>query len=212
MSMYSMRTRWARPGFIEPCQPTTTPRPPEGPEWLHEIKHDGYRLIARRNGAGIRLITRGGHDWSDRYPAIAEALRELFVTSCMLDGEVVIADADGIPSFDLLRAGSWVKPDAILCAFDLIELNGQDVRGLPIERRKSYLERLVRKSGPDISYVDHVFGDGPAVFQQVCSLGLEGIVSKRTGSTCRSGRSLDWRKSKNPNSAAVRREAEDDWN
>ena len=103
-----------------------------------------------------------------------------------------------------------MKPDAILCAFDLIELNGQDVRRLPIERRKSYLERLVRKSGPDISYVDHVFGDGPAVFQQVCSLGLEGIVSKRKGSTYRSGRSLDWRKSKNPNSPAVRREAEED--
>jgi bifunctional non-homologous end joining protein LigD len=211
MSVYSTRTRRARPGFVEPCQPTTTPSPPEGPEWLHEIKHDGYRLMARRDGADIQLITRGRHDWSDRYPAIAQALRELFVTSCMLDGEVVIADADGIPSFDLLRTGSWVKPDAILCAFDLIELNGQDVRRLPIERRKSYLERLVRKSGPDISYVDHVFGDGPAVFQQVCSLGLEGIVSKRKGSTYRSGRSLDWRKSKNPNSPAVRREAEEDW-
>jgi len=211
MSVSSARTRRPRLGFIEPCQPTTAPRPLDGPEWLHEIKHDGYRLIARRDGDDIRLITRGGHDWSDRYPAVAQALRELFVTSCMLDGEVVIVDPDGIPSFDLLRTGSWVKPDAILCAFDLIELNGQDLRRLPIERRKSYLERLVRKSGPDISYVDHVFGDGPAVFQQVCSLGLEGIVSKRKGSTYRSGQSRDWLKSKNPASPAVLREAEEDW-
>ena len=135
MSCCSMRTRRARPGFVEPCQPTTTPRPPDGPEWLHEIKHDGYRIVARRDAAGIRLITSNGHDWSDRYPAVAQALRELFVTTCMIDGEVVIADADGIPCFDLLRRGSWVKPDAILCAFDLIELNGQDLRRLPIERK-----------------------------------------------------------------------------
>ncbi len=126
MSVYSMRTRRARPGFIEPCQPTSAPCPPDGPEWLHEIKHDGYRMVARRDAAGIRLITSNGHDWSDRYPAVVQALRELFVTTCMIDGEVVIVDADGIPCFDFLRRGSWVKPDAILCAFDLIELNGQD--------------------------------------------------------------------------------------
>src|SRR3954464_13981217 len=122
-----------------------------------------------------------------------------------------MTDAHGAPCFDLLRRGSWVKPDAILCAFDLIEFNGQDLRRLPIETRKLYLERLVRRSGPDISYVDHVFGDGPDVFAKVCSLGLEGIVSKRKGSTYRSGRSPDWRKSKNPESEAVRWEAEEDW-
>jgi bifunctional non-homologous end joining protein LigD len=200
MSVYSMRTRRARSGLIEPCQPTSCARPPEGPEWLHEIKHDGYRIMACRDADRIRLMTCNGHDWSARYPAIAHALRELFVTNCMIDGEVVITDADGIPRFDLLHQGPLLKPDAILCAFDLIELNGHDLRRLPIERRKSYLEGLVRKSGPDISYVDHVFGDGPAMFQKVCSLGLEGIVCKRKGSPYTSGRSLDWRACKNPES------------
>ena len=86
MSVYSMRTRRERSGFIEPCQPTSTARPPEGPEWLHEIKHDGYRIIAWRDPAGVRLITRNSHDWSDRYPAVVAALQELPVTSCILDG------------------------------------------------------------------------------------------------------------------------------
>jgi bifunctional non-homologous end joining protein LigD len=198
-------------GFVELCQPTPTPRPPEGPHWLHEIKHDGYRLLACRDASGIRLITRNGHNWSDRYPAVVEALSELRITSCILDGEIAIADADGIPSFDLLRRGPWVKPDAILCAFDLIELNGEDLRRQPIERRKENLERLIRGYGPDISYVDHVFGDGDDVFQRVCQLGLEGIVSKRKGSFYVGGRTMDWRKSKNPASAAVRREAEEEW-
>jgi bifunctional non-homologous end joining protein LigD len=143
---------------------------------------------------------------------VVEALKELSVASCVVDGEVAIADADGISSFDLLRRGTWIKPDAILCAFDLIELNGEDLRRLPIEQRKARLESLVRSSGPDISYVDHVIGDGVEIFRRACELGFEGIVSKRRGSTYRSGRSLDWRKSMNPDSPAVRREAEEEWN
>jgi bifunctional non-homologous end joining protein LigD len=206
-----MRIRRDRPGFIEPCRPTSTPRPPEGPEWLHEIKHDGYRIIAWRDPAGIRLITRNGHDWSDRYPAVVAALQELPVTSCILDGEVAVAGPDGATSFDLLRKGPWIKPDAVLCAFDLINLNGEDLRRLPIERRKEHLHQLVQASDPDINYVDHVWGDGAAALERVCGLGLEGIVSKRKGSLYRSGRSLDWRKSKNPQSEAVRREMEEDW-
>jgi bifunctional non-homologous end joining protein LigD len=135
MSLLRLRSRRAAPGFVEPCQPTSAPCPPDGPEWLHEIKHDGYQIVALRDATGIRLITRNGYDWSDRYPAVVQALKELFVTTCMIDGEVVIADADGTPCFDLLHRGSWVKPDAILCAFDLIELKGQDLRRLPIERK-----------------------------------------------------------------------------
>ena len=213
MSLVSvLRNRRARAHFIEPCRPTSVPRPPGGPDWLHEIKHDGYRVVAYRDARGIRLITRNAHNWSDRYPAVAEALKELAVASCVVDGEVAIADADGIPSLDLLRRGPWVKPEAILCAFDLIELNGEDLRRLPIEQRKARLESLVRSSGPDISYVDHVIGDGVEVFRRACELGFEGIVSKRRGSPYRSGRSLDWRKSMNPDSPAFRREADEEWN
>jgi bifunctional non-homologous end joining protein LigD len=197
---------------LEFCQPTPTPRPPEGPEWLHEIKHDGYRIIAYRDSGGMRLVTRNGHNWSDRYPAVIEALRELPVTSCILDGEVAVADTDGITCFDLLRKGPWVRPDAVLCAFDLIELNGEDVGRQSIERRKDILERLVRGYGPDISFVDHISGDGAGVFERACDLGLEGIVSKRKGSLYVGGRTMDWRTCKNPGSAALRREAEEAWN
>jgi bifunctional non-homologous end joining protein LigD len=96
-----------------------------------------------------------------------------------------------------------------LCAFDLIELNGEDLRRQPIERRKENLERLLRSYGPDISYVDHVFGGAAGVFERACSLGIEGIVSKRKGSPYVGGRTMDWRNWKNPASAAVRREAEE---
>jgi bifunctional non-homologous end joining protein LigD len=208
MSLLRMRARPYGFGLTEPCQPSSIPRPPEGLDWLHEIKHDGYRLIACREAVGIRLITRNGLNWSDRYPAVVEALRELSATSCILDGEVAVPGPNGVTSFDLLRRGPWVKPDAVLCAFDLIELNGEDLRRQPIERRKERLQQLVQGCDPDINYVDHVCGDGAAVFERACSLGLEGIVSKRLGSTYRSGRSLDWRKSENPYSDAARRQAE----
>src|SRR4051795_4104035 len=109
MSLLSVpRKRRVGAGLVEPCQPTPIPTPPEGPEWLHEIKHDGYRMIAYRDAKGIRLITRNGHNWSDRYPAVVEALKELGATSCILDGEVAVADTDGITRFDLLRKGPWI--------------------------------------------------------------------------------------------------------
>jgi bifunctional non-homologous end joining protein LigD len=123
-----LRTRRARPGFVEPCQPVVAPRPPPGPDWLHEIKHDGYRMIARRDGGGIRLITRNGHEWTDRYPGIVAAVNILKVKSCIIDGEVVVTRADGVSCVNSLRSGSRVKPQAVLCAFDLVELDGQDLR------------------------------------------------------------------------------------
>ena len=203
--MSRLRTRRAVSGFIEPCQPTPAPSPPTGLEWPHEIKHDGYRMIARREAAGIRLITRNGHDWTDRFPSVVAAVRALpRVASCVIDGEVAVAGPDGITSFALLRSGSWVKPQAQLCAFDLIELDGVDLRREPLEQRKLMLARLLRRCRPGLSYTDHVFGDGLEIFAHACKMGLEGIVSKRKSSTYRSGRSLDWRKSKNPESAAVR--------
>jgi bifunctional non-homologous end joining protein LigD len=212
MSALRLRTRRARPGFIEPCQPVPAVRPPPGPDWLHEIKHDGYRMIARRDAAGIRLITRNGHEWTDRYPGIVAAVNALKVQSCIIDGEVVVARADGVSCFDSLRSGSRIKPQAALCAFDLIELDGADLRRVPIEERKRQLERLLtrlRHSG--LQLTDHVFGDGEIIFRKICALGLEGIVSKRKGSSYRSGQSRDWLKSKNPASAAVKREREEEW-
>jgi bifunctional non-homologous end joining protein LigD len=206
-----LRTRRARPGFIQPCQPVLAVRPPTGPHWIHEIKHDGYRLIARRDAAGIRLITRNGHDWSPRYPAIIAAVKALKVKSCIIDGEVVVAREDGVTCFNSLRSGSRVKPDAALCAFDLIELDSEDLRRVPIEERKRLLLRLLRVGKPGLQYNEHVEGDSAIVFRKACQLGLEGIVSKRKGSSYISEQSRDWLKSKNPESPAVRREAEEEW-
>ena len=133
-----LRTHRTPTGFIGPCLPTPAERPPSGPGWIHEIKHDGFRLMARRDAAGVRLLTRNGHDWADRYPLIAEAASALGVRSCLIDGEAVACDGDGMPVFDRLRYRRADKT-VFLYAFDLIELNGRDLRREPIEVRKRQL-------------------------------------------------------------------------
>src|SRR5262245_19159209 len=207
-----LRFRWAAPsGFIEPCLPSRADRPPSGPGWIHEIKQDGFRLMARRDTAGVRLLTRNGIDWADRYPLIAEAASALGVRSCLIDGEAVACDGDGMPVFDRLR---YRRQDGavVLFAFDLLELNGQDLRREPIESRKRELGKLLRWSAQiGLQLNEHIAEPGDVVFRHACKLGLEGIVSKRLGSRYRSGHSRDWLKSKNPAAPAVRREAEEDW-
>jgi ATP-dependent DNA ligase len=205
-----LRTRLLPSGFVLPCLPSPAERPPPGPGWLHEIKHDGFRLTARRDAAGVRLLTRNGHDWSDRYPLIAAAVGALKVRSCLLDGEAVACDQDGMPAFDRLR---YRRADGavFLFAFDLLELEGRDLRREPLEVRKAALARLLRKAAPGLQLNEHIEEPGDVVFRHACKLGLEGIVSKRLGSRYRSGRSPDWLKMKNPEAPAVRREAEEDW-
>ena len=206
-----LRTPQIPPGFIEPCLPSRADRPPSGPGWIHEIKHDGFRLMVRRDPAGVRLLTRNGHDWAPRYPLIVEAVDRLKVRSCLIDGEAVACDGDGMPVFDRLR---YRRQDAavFLFAFDLLELNGQDFRREPIERRKRELGKLLRWSGQNgLQLNEHIAEPGDIVFRHACKMGLEGIVSKRLGSRYRSGRSKDWLKFKNPDAPAVKREAEEDW-
>ena len=103
MSSLSSRTRSGPAGFIEPCLPSTADKPPSGANWIHEIKHDGYRLLARRDPVGIRLLTRRGNDWSSRFPLIVEAVNHLRVRSCLIDGEAVCCDERGVAVFHLLR-------------------------------------------------------------------------------------------------------------
>jgi bifunctional non-homologous end joining protein LigD len=156
---------------------------------------DQISLIARRDGAGIRLITKNGHDWAERYPAVSMAVNLLpRCKSCLIDGEVVICREDGVAVFDLLRSGPQRKPDAFLYAFDLLEINGRDLRREPIEARKEALADLLRSSGYGIRLSEHVEEEGDIVYQHAC----EGIVSKRKGSRYVSGRSPHWLKSKNP--------------
>ena len=200
-----------RPGFIEPCLPSPADHPPSGSSWIHEIKHDGYRLMARRDLVGIRLITRRGNDWSDRFPLVVEAVNHLKVRSCLIDGEVVCCDERGLTRFDILRRRNN-EAMAFLYAFDLLELNGDDLRREPLEVRKATLASILRKARHGVRLNEHLeHPDGLAVFQHACKMGLEGIVSKRLGSTYRSGRSPDWLKFKNPEAPAVKREAEEDW-
>ena len=197
-------------GFIPPCLPTKAPQPPTGEAWLHEIKHDGFRVIARKDGARVRLYSRPGNDLTYRFPLIVESLARLPSRSCIIDGEAVCCGDDGVPSFDRIR---YRRHDAgvFLYAFDLIELNGDDLRREPLDVRKATLASLLKRTAPGLRLNQHIEADGPTVFAHACKMGLEGIVSKRKGSTYRSGRSPDWLKSKNPACEAVRREEEEDW-
>jgi bifunctional non-homologous end joining protein LigD len=199
-------------GFIEPCLPSKAARPPSGPLWVHEIKHDGYRLMVRRDGERVRCFTRNGHDWADRFPAIVEAALRIQASSFLIDGEAVIARDDGTPDFHALRSQRRGH-EAVLFAFDLIEHNGDDLCDLPLIDRKWRLKKLIGKAKKwrAIQYSEHLTGDGPTVFEHVCGMGLEGIVSKRTDALYRSGPSKMWLKSKNPASEAVRREREEEW-
>jgi bifunctional non-homologous end joining protein LigD len=118
-------------GFVEPCIPTLAAKPPSGPGWVHEIKHDGYRLMVRRDGDTVRLFTRRGHDWTDRYSAIASAAANLRAKSFTMDGEAVVTGADGVAVFDALHRRHKAT-NAMLYAFDLLELNGEDLDPLPL--------------------------------------------------------------------------------
>jgi bifunctional non-homologous end joining protein LigD len=197
-------------GIIEPCLPSPAKAPPSGSGWLHEIKHDGFRILARRDGAGVRLITRAGNDFSSRFPFIAMAVGKLPVRSCLIDGEAVVCDENGLAVFELIRRHGALA-SAVHCAFDLLELNGEDLRRQPIEERKWRLANLLDGSHLSLVLNEHFEEDGAVVFREACKLGCEGIVSKRLGSTYRRGLSPHWIKVKNPNAPAVKREAEEDW-
>jgi bifunctional non-homologous end joining protein LigD len=183
-------------GFITPCLPTKTDKLPSGDLWLHEIKHDGFRVIARKEGERVRLYSRPGNDMTRRFPLIVEALARLRSRSCVIDGEAVACDDNGLASFERIRYRRH-DGDVFLYAFDLIELNGDDLRRDPLQVRKATLASILAKARPGIRLNKHIEGDGPTVFAHACKMGLEGIVSKRKDSAYRSGRSPDWVKMKN---------------
>jgi ATP-dependent DNA ligase len=196
--------------FVPPYLPIGAPQPPTGALWLHEIKHDGFRVIARKDGNRVRLYSRAGKDLTWRFPLIVEALARLRSRSVILDGEAVACGDDGVPSFDRLRQRQHDEA-VFLYAFDLIELTGDDLRREPLEVRKATLASVLAKAAPGLRFNEHIEADGPVVFAHACKMGLEGIVSKRKASRYRSGRSPDWLKSKDPTCEAVKREAEEDW-
>jgi bifunctional non-homologous end joining protein LigD len=196
-----------RPGVVEPCIPTLASKPPVGPQWIHEIKHDGYRLIVRKRGGRVGLFTRRGYEWTDRYPRISAAVAGLRAVSATIDGEAVCCDDPGVAVFDKLHSRVH-DAQAFLYAFDLLELDGEDWRPQPLESRKARLEKLLAKAPAGIQFNEHLDGDGAAIFAVACKLGCEGIVSKHRDRPYRSGPSKAWLKIKNPAAPGVQRFAD----
>ena len=185
-------------GFVDPCIPSRAHKPPSRPDWVHEVKHDGYRLIVRRDGEAVRLFTRRGYDWTERYPAIASAAATLKARSFTLDGEAVVCGEDGVAILEALHRHGTVRA-AILQAFDLLELDGEDLRPVMIGKREARLAELLAHAPPGVD--SHTDDDG--------STGLEGIVSKRLTAPYRSGPSRgDWIKVKNRTHPALNRARE----
>jgi bifunctional non-homologous end joining protein LigD len=157
-------------GFIAPCLPSKTDKLPSGSQWLHEIKHDGFR-------ASGELYSRPGNHLTHRFPLIVETLARLRSRSCIIDGEAVACDDNGVASFNLIRYRRH-DDSTFLYAFDLIELNGDDLRRDPLEVRKATLASIVAKASPGIRFNEHIEGNGETVFRHACKLGLEGIVAQ----------------------------------
>ncbi len=190
----------AFPGFVEPCLALLVEKPPAGDSWLHEIKFDGYRLVASIDGGSIRLLTRTGLDWTDRFPGIREAFKKIPARSVILDGEAVVEDENGVSSFSALQEALSERKSAsaaIFFVFDILYLDGFDLRDAALDDRKDILAQFLNANRhPSLRYSDHVVGTGQSMFEHACRLGLEGIVSKRRNTPYRSGRHGEWAKSK----------------
>jgi bifunctional non-homologous end joining protein LigD len=183
-------------GFIEPCRPTLVASPPAGPGWLHEMKHDGFRILARKQGERVQVWSRRGALLNNRFPSIAEAVGALPVANALIDGEAVTFRPDGHSDFAALRTKEGGER-ASFVAFDLLDLEGDDLRDRPLEERREALARLVHGVA-GIQFSASVAGEGATVFAHACQLGLEGIVSKRGGSRYKSGASRNWLKCLSP--------------
>lgn len=188
----------ALPDFVPPMLATLVTATPKDDRWLHEIKFDGYRLQARLKDGKARLLTRSGLDWTDRLAALAKTLSALPAASALIDGELVVEGGTGASDFSALQADlSEGRADRLVFyAFDLMHLDGEDLRKAPLTDRKARLERLLRAAPPALRYSEHFDDGGEIVLRHACRLGLEGVVSKLRDSPYRSGRGRNWVKSK----------------
>jgi ATP-dependent DNA ligase len=190
-----------------PAIPTRGTMVPWSPDWIHEIKHDGFRLIVVRDGDRVRLLTRNGHDWSGRYPWIVESALKNRNRQFAIDGEAVVLGVDGVSNFDALYTRQHDE-QVQLYAFDVLAMDGDDLRHLPLSLRKTRLARLLARRPDGIFLAPFEQGKiGPDLFRAACRMGLEGLVSKRRDRAYRGGRCLHWVKVKNPNSPAMKRAA-----
>jgi bifunctional non-homologous end joining protein LigD len=192
--------RAALPAFVAPCLATLADKAPQSDNWIHEIKFDGYRLQARLDNGKVKLLTRRGLDWTAKFPAIAEAVATLPATAALLDGELVVEGDDDVSSFSLLQQDlkDGRHDRMVLYAFDLLHLDGNDLKPQPLHARKQALARLLskaRKHGP-LRLSESLTEPGPTLLKHACRMGLEGIVSKLADAAYHSGRGRDWIKTK----------------
>ncbi|WP_434732885.1 non-homologous end-joining DNA ligase [Rhizobium sp. YTUHZ044] len=191
------------PARIDPCLALLKPRPPKGRQWAFEVKWDGYRLAVHIEPKGVKILTRGGHDWTDRFPAIVAQAKRLPVSTAILDGEAVVFDEHGRSDFGKLqqslggRGGKRTSWESVLMAFDLLYLDGRDLTETELTARRHLLEGLVPAGGEEaIRLSEEIEADGETLLRIACEHGLEGIIAKDRNSTYRSGRGGEWQKIK----------------
>ena len=182
---------------FEFCLPSNGKQVPAGPEWFHKIKQDGFRIRVERDRDSVRLITRGGYNWTSRFPSIGEAALKNRIRQFVIDGEAVVLGVDGISDFKALHSGRH-NEEVQLCAFDVLAMDGDDLRRLPLSMRKANLERLLARRPEGIFISPFEQGEiGPDLFRKACEFGLEGLVSKHRDRPYQVGRSKHWIKIKN---------------
>jgi bifunctional non-homologous end joining protein LigD len=190
------------PARIEPCLALLVSKPPVGSQWIFEVKWDGYRLAVHKEQEGVRVITRGGHDWTERFPSIADAARKIDANTLILDGEAIVLDEQGRADFGALqqalggRGGKRRAGEALFYAFDLLYLNGHDLTRMPLHDRRALLESLAHVPGGVIRFSEEIGEDGAELLRAACGMGLEGIIGKNVEKPYRPGRLGDWVKVK----------------
>ena len=190
---------------LEFALPVKADTVPSGPDWFHEIKHDGYRMMIIRERDRVRLKTRGGFDWTDRYPWIVETAVKLKPSQFVLDGEAVVLNVDGLSDFAALQSRRY-EDEVQFYAFDMLAGDGDDFRRLPLSMRKTNLARLLWGRSEGVHAAPYEQGEiGPDLFRHACLIGLEGMVSKHRERAYGAGRCTHWIKVKNPNHPAYRR-------
>ncbi|MHC2626461.1 bifunctional non-homologous end joining protein LigD [Bradyrhizobium huanghuaihaiense] len=179
------------PGFIEPALATSVERVPSGKRWIHEIKFDGYRVQVHLANEAVTVYTRRGNDWTRRFKKVADDAWHIKAGSAIIDGEVVVPAADGSTDFSVLQNElKGTSSKIVLVAFDLLYLNGRDIRGLPLVQRKAELKKII--SGTDIQFSESFEIEGREMFVHACKVGLEGVVSKVRDSIYSGGRGSNW--------------------
>ena len=186
------------PSFIEPALATLVDKAPEAARFIHEIKFDGYRMQARLDHGKVKLLTRKGLDWTDRFPTIAAAVAKLPADTALLDGELVSEDQDGISRFSLLQEDLKNRRHdrMVYYVFDLLHADGANLRPLPLTERKAKIGRLLARTRGPVRLSESLAERGPVLLKQACKMGLEGIVSKVADAPYRSGRGHEWLKAK----------------